>query len=173
MPPAKQAPPPFTKDEKVLCFHHELLYDAKILEVGQDEHGNVMYRIHYKGWKNTWDDWVLEDRIRKHTPDNLALAQELQSQFKTSQKPTKQVKKGTGKANGMESARGSEERGVAAATQGHRGPRRARDYELESVSSFIVSHFFTHVGCGSLRLRLSLGFGEITCVQTYQAGGTR
>jgi len=142
MPPAKQAPPPFTKDEKVLCFHHELLYDAKILEVGQDEHGNVMYRIHYKGWKNTWDDWVLEDRIRKHTPDNVALAQELQAQFKTSQKPAKQMKKGVGKANGMESARGSEERGVSAATQGHRGPRRARDYELESVSSITVSNFF-------------------------------
>lgn len=44
----------YDKDEKVLCFHGELLYEAKILEV-KHEHGTgpYSYRIHYKGWKNT------------------------------------------------------------------------------------------------------------------------
>lgn len=44
----------FDKDEKVLCFHGELLYEAKILEVEQDSStAPFRYRIHYKGWKNT------------------------------------------------------------------------------------------------------------------------
>lgn len=44
----------YEKDEKVLCFHGELLYEAKILEVEQDtETKSFRYRIHYKGWKNT------------------------------------------------------------------------------------------------------------------------
>lgn len=47
----------FTKDEKVLCFHHEILYDAKILEVRHrvpgDKKSPLEYRVHYKGWKNT------------------------------------------------------------------------------------------------------------------------
>jgi mortality factor 4-like protein 1 len=47
----------YTKDEKVLCFHHELLYEAKVLEVRRsdpkDKTSLHEYRIHYKGWKNT------------------------------------------------------------------------------------------------------------------------
>ena len=54
-------PPPFTfvKDEKVLCFHHELLYEAKVLdaklsdEPTADKKTSALYRVHYKGWKNT------------------------------------------------------------------------------------------------------------------------
>lgn len=42
----------FEKDEKVLCFHGELLYEAKILEVIQDSPSEpFQYRVHYKGWK--------------------------------------------------------------------------------------------------------------------------
>lgn len=47
----------FKKDEKALCFHHELLYDAKVLEVkpmeGDDKKSGFQYKVHYKGWKNT------------------------------------------------------------------------------------------------------------------------
>lgn len=42
----------FTKDEKALCFHHELLYEAKILDARQGDDG-WEYKVHYKGWKNT------------------------------------------------------------------------------------------------------------------------
>ena len=49
MPVPKQM---FDKDEKVLCFHGELLYEAKILEVDQDSpSAGFLYRVHYKGWK--------------------------------------------------------------------------------------------------------------------------
>lgn len=47
----------YSKDEKVLCFHHDILYDAKILEVrhkdAADKKSVLEYLVHYKGWKNT------------------------------------------------------------------------------------------------------------------------
>jgi mortality factor 4-like protein 1 len=49
--------PVFSPDEKVLCFHHELLYEAKILDHKlqdpSDKKGGFLYKVHYKGWKNT------------------------------------------------------------------------------------------------------------------------
>ncbi len=55
MAPAPQ--PAYAKDEKALCFHHELLYEAKVLDykpVDQnDKKSPFQYKVHYKGWKNT------------------------------------------------------------------------------------------------------------------------
>lgn len=55
MPPLRE--PIYAKDEKVLCFHHELLYEAKVLESRpadpSDRKSPLQYRVHYKGWKNT------------------------------------------------------------------------------------------------------------------------
>ena len=57
MAPLTAAQPMYGKDEKVLCFHHELLYEAKVLEAKikdpNDKKEGYMYRVHYKGWKNT------------------------------------------------------------------------------------------------------------------------
>jgi len=63
-PPATMAPSSasaaenmYRKDEKVYCFHHELLYEAKVLELrlvdADDKKSGFQYRVHYKGWKNT------------------------------------------------------------------------------------------------------------------------
>lgn len=56
----KMAPPvlpAYAKDERVLCFHHELLYEAKVLDYKHTEPNDkktpLLYRVHYKGWKNT------------------------------------------------------------------------------------------------------------------------
>ena len=58
MAPSSSSGPAYAKDEKVLCFHHELLYEAKILDSKvkdpNDKKDGYMYRIHYKGWKNTY-----------------------------------------------------------------------------------------------------------------------
>ncbi len=55
MAPSNQ--PAYGKDERVLCFHHELLYEAKVLEAKlsdpDDKKSIIQYRVHYKGWKNT------------------------------------------------------------------------------------------------------------------------
>lgn len=137
MAPTKAAStPPYSPNERVLCFHHEMLYEAKILEIGQLEDASYQYKIHYKGWKNTWDDWVPQDRIRKFNDENRELASQLMQQARASmQKNSKPAKKAALK-NGSDfsSARGSEERTGAAAASG-RGPRRARDYDMEHVST--------------------------------------
>jgi hypothetical protein len=57
MAPAAVPEAAFKKDEKVFCFHHELLYEAKVLEVRpveEDKKNGFEYRVHYKGWKNTY-----------------------------------------------------------------------------------------------------------------------
>ncbi|RDA84016.1 hypothetical protein CP532_2927 [Ophiocordyceps camponoti-leonardi (nom. inval.)] len=132
MPPARQQQqaPPFSKDEKVLCFHMDMLYEAKIMDVqpGNKPSDGYRFKVHYKGWKNTWDDWVLADRIRPFDDEHKELAAQLHAQLKHSlQKMAKQPKKNP--RSGGESARGSEERASSAA-QGPRG-RRGKDWELE------------------------------------------
>ena len=140
---------PFSKDERVLCFHHEMLYEAKILDVRSTE-DNVswQYKIHYKGWKKTWDDWVPQDRVRKLTDENKELAAQLHNQMKsvkaTNQKSTssRQGKKsssgrGTTNIGDISSARGSEERHAGTAMQSARGPRRQRDYDVETEDAFL------------------------------------
>lgn len=58
MAPSKANAPEYSKDEKVLCFHLELLYEAKVLDVKpkdpNDKGDGYVYKIHYKGWKNTY-----------------------------------------------------------------------------------------------------------------------
>lgn len=139
MAPSKPSVAPYSKDERVLCFHHEMLYEAKILEVQPVDDGGFNYRIHYKGWKNTWDDWVPQDRVRKFNDENRELAAQLsQAARESAQKSSKPVKK-AGPKNGSDfsSARGSEERTGGAATLSGRGPRRARDFDLEPVSVLV------------------------------------
>lgn len=42
----------------MFCFHHELLYEAKVIDVrpneGDDQKSGFQYKIHYKGWKTTY-----------------------------------------------------------------------------------------------------------------------
>lgn len=145
MAPSKPAAAssPFAKDEKTLCFHHDMLYEAKILDVRPTEDNQSwQYKIHYKGWKNTWDDWVPQDRVRKFTPENQELARTLHNQMKalTSKNRGQAAPKGKGaRANGSDfsSARGSEEPGrhASAAAPGRTG-RGRRDYETEPEEIF-------------------------------------
>ncbi|PNP42892.1 hypothetical protein TGAMA5MH_05638 [Trichoderma gamsii] len=137
-PARQQPPPPFSKDEKVLCFHMDMLYEAKIMDVQPAEKPNEGYRykVHYKGWKNTWDDWVLVDRIRPFDDEHKELAAQLHAQLKTSMQKTAKVPKKVVKSGG-ESARGSEERS-SAVTQGGRGGRRGKDWDLEQFGGCLM-----------------------------------
>ena len=58
MAPTESVPKPTYKvGDVVLCFHHELLYEAKVLDTELNEDpskdGLYSYRVHYKGWKAT------------------------------------------------------------------------------------------------------------------------
>ena len=205
MAPAAAPEAAFKKDEKVFCFHHELLYEAKILEarpVEEDKKNGFEYRVHYKGWKNTyvsslclrlsplahrsaphcgshvcprvhftlsihvqhhchlsiftpsrtpnlsiqrvvdwrwvqlltprsWDDWVPEDRLRKLSPENRELANNLRHEMLAAQRAAR-AQPAPAKKKAQGSARGSEERqtSVSAAP---RGQKRVRDNDLEKV----------------------------------------
>ena len=137
MAPARNATPQqFRKDEKVLCFHMDMLYEAKVMEVQalpKPAEGH-RYKVHYKGWKNTWDDWVLADRIRPFDDEHKELAETLQRQLRNSIRKQEPPKKRLSRPG--ESGRGSEERGAGAAAVpgGGRGGRRGKDWELEQVS---------------------------------------
>ncbi|RMZ85036.1 hypothetical protein DV738_g367, partial [Chaetothyriales sp. CBS 135597] len=141
-PAASDSKPMYTKDERALCFHGELLYEAKVLEIRKqdpkDKTSPYEYRVHYKGWKNTWDDWVLQDRLRKFTEDNKELAANLkreliqQSQPKSAVKPVQSRSQKQGSDLG--SGRGSEER-HSSVPAGARGTKRGRDNDIEKVTS--------------------------------------
>ncbi|KAL4979153.1 chromatin modification-related protein eaf3 [Aspergillus desertorum] len=138
MAPASQTT--YQKDERVLCFHHEILYEAKILDVRHtdpdDRKSPYEYLVHYKGWKNTWDDWVPQDRLRKFTEENRELATTLRREAEAAlrQKSTKtSVKKKGGSDHS--SARESEERQTSVTG---RGTKRARDNDVEKEE-----HFYT------------------------------
>ena len=185
MAPARQqpAPPPFSKDEKVLCFHMDMLYEAKIMDVQQGEKPSdgYKYKDHYKGWKNTWDDWVLVDRIRPFDDEHKELAAQLHAQVKHNiQRSTKQPKKGL--RSGAESARVSEERSGSATVQGGRGGRRGKDWELEQVRIsplFVLTYYvvrppftiYMSVVPRSSGLLLHACYGRVGHIKTAQKLG--
>ncbi|KAJ5908823.1 hypothetical protein N7495_001505 [Penicillium taxi] len=126
----------YAKDEKVLCFHHDILYDAKILDVRHrdaDRKNPLEFLIHYKGWKSTWDDWVLEDRLRKANDENRMLATNIRREAEATLR-AKNAKPAAKKraASDMSSLRDSEERGSVPA----RISKRARENEIEKEDAF-------------------------------------
>ncbi|KAK3067504.1 Esa1p-associated factor [Teratosphaeriaceae sp. CCFEE 6253] len=141
MAPSSSSQAPFAKDEKVLCFHHELLYEGKVVETKvkdpNDKKDGWMFRVHYKGWKNTWDDWVPQERLRKYTDENKELAQNLKKDMdaqrraasgKPASTSTSTKKRPYGSDLAGSSARGSEDRS-SAIPQPPRGTKRGREIE--------------------------------------------
>ncbi|KAJ2592499.1 Esa1p-associated factor [Coemansia sp. RSA 1804] len=87
----------FKVNERILCFHGPLLYEAKVVkaelwngnegEAGADP--GPHYFVHYKGWKQTWDEWVDESRALKFNEENLAKQKALkQAALQASKKKT-------------------------------------------------------------------------------------
>ncbi|RKP16679.1 MRG-domain-containing protein, partial [Rozella allomycis CSF55] len=73
-------------NERVLCFHGPLMYEAKIsnrkLAVDDAElDDGVYYFVHYKGWKSSWDEWVPEDRLLKFNEENIIQQKNLKQTY--------------------------------------------------------------------------------------------
>ncbi|KAI7905273.1 chromo domain-like protein [Cokeromyces recurvatus] len=81
-------------NEKVLCYHGPLIYEAKILDrnwMDKDpELTGPYYFVHYKGWKRSWDEWVPETRILRWSEENLKMQSRLKS-FYLSKKDGKKM----------------------------------------------------------------------------------
>jgi len=119
----------FDLNERVLCFHGPMLYDAKILKREENTErphpstGQVgpHYFVHYKGWKATYDEWLAIDRIKKYNEEGLSLQRELQQKFSAT-KSKKSESVGARRRDG----------GAASTAGGHgsaatRGTKRTRD----------------------------------------------
>ncbi|KKY20852.1 putative histone acetylase complex subunit [Phaeomoniella chlamydospora] len=123
----------FNKDEKVFCFHHELLYEARIVDVRRvdekDKNSPWEYLVHYKGWKNTWDDWVPQDRLRKLTDEYRELAANLKKDL-IAQDSRRQPAQTKSTKKGGKDERGSEGRDSAAPSSKR---RKEKDNEIETT----------------------------------------
>ncbi|KAF7795288.1 hypothetical protein EIP86_006442 [Pleurotus ostreatoroseus] len=96
-------PASFSIGERVLCYHGPLIYEAKILK---SEHwdeattktGDVgpHFFVHYKGWKQTWDEWVHPRRLLKLTDTNLELQKTLAQANAAANAPTAAAASGAG-----------------------------------------------------------------------------
>ena len=57
----------YQRDERVFCFHHEILYEAKIIDLRHidedDRKSPFEYLVHYKGWKNTYVTFLFLVRV--------------------------------------------------------------------------------------------------------------
>ncbi|KND01157.1 uncharacterized protein SPPG_04248 [Spizellomyces punctatus DAOM BR117] len=78
----------FQEGDQILCFHGPLLYEAKVLKaenwVGKEgQEDGQYYFVHYKGWKQTWDEWVPESRVLKYSEDNLKKQADLKESLKS------------------------------------------------------------------------------------------
>jgi len=85
-------------DEKVLCYHGPLLYEAKCTKIKKDGNSHQFF-IHYQGWNKNWDEWVTEDRMLKQNTENIEKQKKLlashMAQAKANKKLKKEIKKGT------------------------------------------------------------------------------
>jgi len=66
----------FIENERILCYHGDLLYEAKCLG-SKIRAGELVYRIHYIGWSKNWDTWAKHSQILKSTQANLQLKDDL------------------------------------------------------------------------------------------------
>ncbi|KNZ57565.1 uncharacterized protein VP01_2126g5 [Puccinia sorghi] len=124
----------FSENEKVLCYHGPLLYEAKVLkEISVEEtreSGKAkQYWVHYKGWKSKWDEWVSESRLLRMTEENLRRQRELGESQKVKDISDKAMTKDL-KANDQ---RPSTNPDKGKKLEG-RGTKRSRDIGCEAAS---------------------------------------
>ncbi|ORY79929.1 MRG-domain-containing protein [Protomyces lactucae-debilis] len=111
----------FKAEERVLCYHGPLLYEAK-----------HMYLVHYKGWKRTWDEWVPETRVKKWNEANLKFSKELKMEAIVAQKRLADEQKRSSGNTGKEDSAAHMD-GPPASTS--RGQKRGREAEQEKENA--------------------------------------
>lgn len=83
----------YSENQKILCYHGEFLYEAKIIKVEtllpssnkSNDQPQKKYLVHYNGWNKTWDEWVSDSRLLYITEDNLFKQKQLFHSFEIKQ----------------------------------------------------------------------------------------
>ena len=98
------------KEQKVLCYHGPLVYEAtiqdRVAREGPDSSKIKLYLVHYQGWNTHWDEWVPESRVLKHNEDNLQVQKDRIKEFQRAHK-RKNLERATGAAPGSSAASGA------------------------------------------------------------------
>jgi len=108
---------------QVLKVEHQSEEDTTTGYVGPN------YRVHYKGWKQTWDETVPPSRLLKYTDANLALQATLSAQQQQGNALPKGGKAHSGPKGVVDksaSEKGGAGRKDAGAAGASRGTKRAR-----------------------------------------------
>ncbi|KAI8343730.1 MRG-domain-containing protein [Chlamydoabsidia padenii] len=75
----------YNQDDKVLCYHGPLIYEAKILdrktEIDSNNEAKPLYKIHYQGWNKKWNEWVNDSRILNWNSANLDLQKQVKALY--------------------------------------------------------------------------------------------
>ncbi|PHT30437.1 hypothetical protein CQW23_29904 [Capsicum baccatum] len=73
----------FQEGEKVLAFHSQQLYEAKVLKAVYQIREKAFICVILFSLFNSWDEWVGIDRLMKHTEENVQKQQELKKRQDT------------------------------------------------------------------------------------------
>jgi mortality factor 4-like protein 1 len=158
---------------RCLAYHGPLLYEAKVMKVydpqaqtissrapggetlveaaGQDEiprevASQVAYFVHYKGWKSTWDEWILRDRVLAWNEENIRMQKELkqaalEAVHAKSKRPTTAAATMGGGGGAVGGATSGDKRKDATTHKDEmsRGQKRGRmqDLEIEKEEDFV------------------------------------
>ena len=90
----------YIENQKILCYHGDFLYEAKVLKVDRDYtkkagielHAPITYFVHYNGWNKTWDEWVPSSRLMPLTQDNLSKQKQLFNDYERKNQLGEKVK---------------------------------------------------------------------------------
>lgn len=90
--------------------------------------------MHYKGWKQTWDEWVAESRLLKFNEENLARQKQLfEAQRAKDRAEREALKRGdldtslSNKSASASRASGNKDYVTAGVDKGARGTKRSRE----------------------------------------------
>ncbi|KAG2340068.1 MRG-domain-containing protein [Suillus weaverae] len=128
----------FAVGERILCYHGPLVYEAKILKAETWDETNTKlstvgphFFVHYKGWKQTWDEWVPITRLLKFNDTNVQLQKALMAQASAAASTSGSSSKG--KAHGGSIMKdGSSSRGGGLGRKDGRGTKRGREEDDSS-----------------------------------------
>ncbi|KAI9636874.1 MRG-domain-containing protein [Dioszegia hungarica] len=134
----------FTTDEYVLAYHGPLLYEARILLAENWTDNNSLhpgntgphYLIHYKGWKQTWDEWVPEQRLLKLNDAAFSLRRKLLEAQTKKNRSTPPTLSGSGAAMTPTSLPGSA-KGKDKGESSLLGKKRVRDSGVDTEADYM------------------------------------
>ncbi|XP_057989769.1 protein MRG1 isoform X3 [Hevea brasiliensis] len=66
----EECPSLYEEGEKVLAFHNQQIYPAKVMKAVY-EFNRWKYYVHYPGWNKNWDEWAGVERLMKYSDENV------------------------------------------------------------------------------------------------------